>query len=301
MTLARHDVPHFRPVPAGRHRAAYPAGRPADDAPGGTRAACLRLCVRLRDFPPASWLALPAVAHADEHALERVLAGAAGAALTHAYAYVVIAAEAGRARRHGVRDATAPALLLLAAIALGQDGAHAGHERATLQLVESALALARRQGRLQHERALALQAALLPPGPAQAPGHFGTLAAAVLAHRAGRHAADIVRSVQRLASRQDTAMDKVAVDQTIADTLRLLQRPLRRHGIGIDLALGLGECIIQADRVQLQQVVNNLLVNAIEALSGQRARIGGPGAVRAPDPRAEPPRRYRGSRDQRRR
>jgi two-component sensor histidine kinase len=321
-----------------------------------------------------------------------------------------------------VRDATAPALLLLAAVARGQDGAHAGHERATLQLVESALALARRQGRLQHERALALQAALLPPGPAQAPGHFGTLAAAGLAHRAGRrldalggfdsagagagragqhwlaglaweqaalvagegglgtamrhyrglalasygragapgriatlrrswgedgttdagtvdagagsigdiglsiahevnqplaaislhaaaarkwlrrpqpdieralaslllisaagrHAADIVRSVQRLASRQDTAMGQVAVDRTIADTLRLLQRPLRRHGIEIDLALGLGECIIQADRVQLQQVVTNLLVNAIEALSGQRARAA---AEQAPSAR----------------
>ncbi|TQK04740.1 sensor histidine kinase [Herbaspirillum sp. SJZ107] len=435
MTLARHDVPRSRPAPAGRHRAAYTAGHPADDTPGDGKAACLRLFSRLSGFTPASWLALPAAAEdeADENALERVLAGAA---LTHAYAYAAIAAEAGRARRHGVRDATPPALLLLAAVAHGQNGCSDSHGRTTLQMAASALALAQRQGHLQHERARALHAALLPPGPAaDASGHFGTLAAAARAHRAGRpldalggfesagasagrdglywlaglaweqaallagesglgtamqhyrrlalasygragapgrigtlrrawgedgtadagdadagaatalegererllragsigdiglsiahevnqplaaislhaaaarkwlrrpqpdieralaslllisaagrHAGDIVRSVQRLASRQDTEMGKVPVDQTIADTLQLLQRPLRKHGIEIDLALGLGECIIQASRVQLQQVVTNLLMNAIEALSGQGGRVLAEGASAA--------------------
>ena len=98
------------------------------------------------------------------------------------------------------------------------------------------------------------------------------LASLLLISAAGRHAGDIVRSVQRLAARQENDMGNVPVDQTIADTLQLLQRPLRKHGIEIELALGLGECIIQANRVQLQQVVTNLLVNAIEALSGSRTR-----------------------------
>jgi len=439
MSLARHDIPLSRPAPAGWRHAASAAGQPADDAPDGGKAACLRLFVRLRACTPASWLALPAAAGADDGALEQVLAGPL---LPQAYAHAAIAAEAGRARRHGVRDATPPALLLLATVALGQDGCHEGHYRAALQLAATALALAQRQGCLQHERARALHAALLPPGPAaDAPGHFGTLAEAAGAHRAGRrldalggyesagagagrdgqhwlaglaweqaallagasglgaamrhyrwlalasygragapgridtlqrawredgtaaegavaagaidggaaaalqaererilragsigeiglsiahevnqplaaislhaaaarkwlrrpqpdieralaslllisasgrHAGDIVRSVQRLAARQASEMDKVAVDQTIADTLQLLQRPLRRHGIEIDLALGLGECVIQASRVQLQQVVTNLLTNAIEALSGQRARAL---AEREPAPR----------------
>lgn len=85
---------------------------------------------------------------------------------------------------------------------------------------------------------------------------------------AGRHAGDIVRSIQRMASHKEQEMGSVAVDQTIADTLRLLQRRLRKHGIEVELALGLGERAIHASRVQLQQVLTNLLVNATEALAG---------------------------------
>lgn len=425
MTLARHNVLHPTSAPQSRRRAARYVDDYADECaagsvPDGGKAACLRLFERLRTFSASSWLALPAADGERGTALERVLAGSPGAAP----AYAAIAAEAGRARRHGVADATPPALLLLAAVALGQDH----RDRAPLQLAAAALALAQRQGALQYERAGALHAALVAPlvpspmasgAAARVPGHFGTLADAVRAQRAGRaldalggfdsagagagrdgqhwlaglawelaaqlaadsalgaatqhyrhlalaayaqagvagradalrrawgedgsraeradgalqaererilragsigeiglsiahevnqplaaislhaaaarkwlrrpqpdieralaslllisaagrHAGDVVRSVQRLAARQPSEMGSVPVDQAIADTLRLLRRPLRKHGIEIDLALGLGECIIQADRVQLQQVVTNLVVNAIEALSGQR-------------------------------
>jgi signal transduction histidine kinase len=88
---------------------------------------------------------------------------------------------------------------------------------------------------------------------------------------AGRQAGDIVRSMQRLASRQENEMGNVPVDQAIADTLQLLHRTMRKHRIEIELALGLGDCTIHANRVQLQQVVTNLLVNATEALAGGAA------------------------------
>jgi C4-dicarboxylate-specific signal transduction histidine kinase len=88
---------------------------------------------------------------------------------------------------------------------------------------------------------------------------------------AGQHAGDIVRSVQRLASSKEQDMHSVAVDEAIADTLRLLHRPLRKHGIEVELALGLGPCAILASRVQLQQVLTNLVVNATEALAGAAA------------------------------
>ena len=84
---------------------------------------------------------------------------------------------------------------------------------------------------------------------------------------AGQHAGEIVRSVQRLSSHQQMEMDSVPVDQTIADTLRLLDWPLRRNGVELELALALGECSIRASRVQLQQVLTNLVVNATEALA----------------------------------
>jgi len=108
------------------------------------------------------------------------------------------------------------------------------------------------------------------------------LASLSLISAAGRHAGDIVRSVQRLAARQESDMGQVPVDQAIIETLHMLQRPLRKQGITLDLALGLDECIIHASRVQLQQVLTNLLVNAIEALSGSRAAGAGSPGVRPP-------------------
>jgi signal transduction histidine kinase len=93
------------------------------------------------------------------------------------------------------------------------------------------------------------------------------LASLSLISAAGRQAGGIVRSIQRLATHQEIEMGEVCVDEAIAEALQLLQRRLDKHGIEIDLALGLGERTIRANRVQLQQVVTNLVVNAIEALA----------------------------------
>jgi signal transduction histidine kinase len=93
------------------------------------------------------------------------------------------------------------------------------------------------------------------------------LASLTLISTAGRNAGEIVRSVQRLAAREENEVSTVAVDQTITEALQLLHRPVRKHGVEIVLALGLGDATIEANRVQLQQVVVNLLVNAVEALS----------------------------------
>jgi signal transduction histidine kinase len=54
----------------------------------------------------------------------------------------------------------------------------------------------------------------------------------------------------------------------------VLEGPLRRHGIALDTAFGLGDCAIQANRAQVQQVATNLVVNAIEALAGAGPRSG---------------------------
>ncbi len=88
---------------------------------------------------------------------------------------------------------------------------------------------------------------------------------------AGRHAGDIVRSMQRLVSRAGSELGTVAVDCMIGEVLLLLQHRLCQDGIGIELDLGLGADRIHANRTQVQQVLTNLLVNAIDALAGAPA------------------------------
>jgi len=99
------------------------------------------------------------------------------------------------------------------------------------------------------------------------------LASLSLISTAGRQAGDIVRSVRRLAARQDCEFARVEVDAALADALLVLERPLRRHGIALDTAFGLGGCAIEANRAQVQQVATNLVLNAIEALAGAGPEI----------------------------
>lgn len=90
---------------------------------------------------------------------------------------------------------------------------------------------------------------------------------------AGRQAGGIVRGMQRQAARQPLETADVPVDAAVQDALQALCWPMRKNGIAVDAFFGLGDCSIAANRVQVQQVVTNLLVNAVEALvAGGRER-----------------------------
>lgn len=82
----------------------------------------------------------------------------------------------------------------------------------------------------------------------------------------GRRAGDIVRSVQGLARRHSTGLTVFPVDAALEEALRLLGGALRKHDVRAHLALELPDCQIHANRAQVQQVVINLLMNAIDAL-----------------------------------
>lgn len=84
---------------------------------------------------------------------------------------------------------------------------------------------------------------------------------------AGRRAGDIVRSVQDLARRHTSDLSVFAVDAALEEVLRLLSRSLRRHAVTAELALGVPHCQLHANRAQVQQVVINLVLNAIDALA----------------------------------
>ncbi|MDB6090156.1 MAG: histidine kinase [Gammaproteobacteria bacterium] len=90
----------------------------------------------------------------------------------------------------------------------------------------------------------------------------------------GRRAGAIIQRIRALMKRQAPRNDWLDVNETILEVIALTQYELRRNDIVLETRLTEGLPRVQGDRVQCQQVLLNLIVNAIEAMSeiGQRRR-----------------------------
>ena len=85
---------------------------------------------------------------------------------------------------------------------------------------------------------------------------------------AGERAADIVSRTRDLFKKRVPKPELLDVDALLRGTLVLLESEARRHSISIDMRLAQGSTTVMGDRVQLQQVIMNLVVNAIDAMKG---------------------------------
>jgi len=82
----------------------------------------------------------------------------------------------------------------------------------------------------------------------------------------GHRAGDVVKSIRALVQKSGPQMVALDLNQVIGDTLDLMQSELRRHGVSVETRLTNSLGLIKGDRTQLQQVIVNLVVNAIEAM-----------------------------------
>jgi PAS domain S-box-containing protein len=82
----------------------------------------------------------------------------------------------------------------------------------------------------------------------------------------GHRAGDVVKSIRALVRKSDAEMVALDINQVIGDTLDLMQSELRRRGISLETRLTSPLESIKGDRTQLQQVIVNLIMNAIEAM-----------------------------------
>ena len=84
--------------------------------------------------------------------------------------------------------------------------------------------------------------------------------------RDARHAAQVIDRVRSLYRKDSSHWDMVDVNEIVGEMVMLLRGESHRYGISVrtDLAEELPR--IKADRVQLQQVLMNLMLNAIEAM-----------------------------------
>lgn len=80
-------------------------------------------------------------------------------------------------------------------------------------------------------------------------------------------ASGIVNRIRALAKRADPKRELIEINAVINEVLTLMQPRFQENRIGIRTALGGDLPMIYGDRVQLQQVALNLLVNAIDAIN----------------------------------
>ena len=83
-----------------------------------------------------------------------------------------------------------------------------------------------------------------------------------------QRAGEVIRRLRALASREQTARQLVESNEVIEEILELAALDVRAHGclLEVDLAASLPEILV--DRIQVQQVILNLVRNAIEAMEG---------------------------------
>src|SRR4030095_12875002 len=82
----------------------------------------------------------------------------------------------------------------------------------------------------------------------------------------GRRARETLRRIRALGKRQAPRKDPVDVNLKIAQVIEFTADEIRRNGIVLRTELADGLPPVHGDRVQLQQVLLNLILNAIDAM-----------------------------------
>jgi two-component system sensor kinase FixL len=82
------------------------------------------------------------------------------------------------------------------------------------------------------------------------------------AHRAS----DIIRHFREFVCKGNQQRQRVSLDQLVESALGLLRGELRNANVMIELHPGGGGCYVHVDKIQLEQVIINLLRNSIDAI-----------------------------------
>jgi len=81
-------------------------------------------------------------------------------------------------------------------------------------------------------------------------------------------AADIIRQMRRLFTKSGPAPEVVTVNELITEIVTLVRSEAMRYGVAIRTELVADLPFVSGDRIQLQQVLLNLMINGIESMKG---------------------------------
>jgi C4-dicarboxylate-specific signal transduction histidine kinase len=86
--------------------------------------------------------------------------------------------------------------------------------------------------------------------------------------RDGHSAAEVLRKIRALFKETPPVKALLDINQTVTEVLRVLADELRDNGLTVETRLEADLPMIEADHVQIQQTLINLVHNAIEAMDG---------------------------------
>jgi signal transduction histidine kinase len=86
--------------------------------------------------------------------------------------------------------------------------------------------------------------------------------------RDGRRADEILGRIRALVRKETPRKDLFDINETILEVIALTRVELHRNGVSPQTRLADGLPPVLGDRIQLQQVMLNLILNAVEAMSG---------------------------------
>jgi PAS domain S-box-containing protein len=85
-------------------------------------------------------------------------------------------------------------------------------------------------------------------------------------------AGDVIRGLRALAKKSEPQLTRLDIDDATREVLALTRAELQRHGVVLHAELAAGDRPVLGDRVQLQQVLLNLIMNGVEAMRGVTER-----------------------------
>lgn len=94
--------------------------------------------------------------------------------------------------------------------------------------------------------------------------------------RDARRASDIIRKVRGIAQRSDPHYELLSLDDLVTESMELIRRDLDENQVAATLDLDTATGVVCGDRTQLQQVLLNLTMNALQAMAAHPA----PGRLR---------------------